>query len=218
MPGSDITGAIFIVCQSKEKFYAINTILYMAFIYLDKAYHRAPISRELNKLGLEQWLVLLIQSIHADARSKSPMCCGYQNLLNRSSVVASVHWPTQSFWQCWWRLELVSSPGPWLYETPKSIWPLHIFYLCAVLAFIVDPLLRPFLALRASVWGGNSAKVLSSSFCRGWGLRGWGRWGWGWCCWGVVVGGGWCWGFGWGVSSRNVIDVLLRCYVKGLTL
>ena len=215
MPGSDITGAIFIVCQSQEKFYAINTILYMAFIYLDKAYHRAPISRELNKLGLEEWLVLLIQS-----RSKSPMCCGHQNLLHRFSVVASVHWPTQSFWQCWWRLKLASSPGPWLYETPKSIWPLHIFYLCIVLAFTVDTLLRPVLALRASVWGGNSAKVLFSSFCRGWGLRRWGRmgWGWGWCCWGVGVGGGWCWGFGWGVSSRNVIDVLLRCYVKGLTL
>ena len=191
MPESDITGAIFIVCQSQEKFYAINTILYMAFIYLDKAYHRAPISRELNKLGLEEWLVLLIQNIHADARSKSPMCCGHQNLLHRFSVVASVHWPTQNFWQCWWRLKLASSPGPWLLETPKSIWPLHIFYLCAVLAFTVEPLLRPVLALRASVWGFSSANVLSSSFCRGVGvaavgavgvgvgvvlLRGWGWW------------------------------------------
>ena len=69
--------------------------------------------------------------------------------------------------------------------------PLHIFYLCAVLAFTVEPLLRPVLALRASVWGGSSAKVLSSSFCRGVGvaavgavgvgvgvvlLRGWGWW------------------------------------------
>ena len=73
MPGHSTTDIIFIVHQLQEKFYAINKTLYMAFVNLEKAFDCVPrrvIWWALHKLGIEEWLVQLIQSIYENARSK----------------------------------------------------------------------------------------------------------------------------------------------------
>ena len=52
--------------------YSFNKTLYMAFVHLEKAFHHVPwhvIWWALRKLGIEEWLVLLIQSLYENARS-----------------------------------------------------------------------------------------------------------------------------------------------------
>ena len=66
MPGCSTTDAISIVCQLQEKFYAVNKILYMAFVDLEKAFDRVArcvIWWALHKLGIDEWLVWSIQRI-----------------------------------------------------------------------------------------------------------------------------------------------------------
>ncbi|HXJ94687.1 MAG TPA: reverse transcriptase domain-containing protein [Terriglobia bacterium] len=69
-PGRGTTDAIFIVRQMQEKFLAKRKELWMAFVDLEKAFDRVP--REvvwwaLRKMGVEEWLVKVIQSMYADA-------------------------------------------------------------------------------------------------------------------------------------------------------
>ena len=64
MPGHSTTQH-HIVCQLQEKSYAINKILYMALVGLEKAFDRVPrrvIWGALHKPGVEEWLVRPIQS------------------------------------------------------------------------------------------------------------------------------------------------------------
>ena len=67
------TDAIFVVRQLQEKYLAVNKRLYMAFVDLEKAFDRVPrkvIWWALRKLGVEEWIVRLVQGMYANARSR----------------------------------------------------------------------------------------------------------------------------------------------------
>ena len=59
--------------QLQEKYLAANKRLYMAFVDLEKAFDRVPrkvIWWALRKLGVEEWIVRLVQGMYANARSR----------------------------------------------------------------------------------------------------------------------------------------------------
>ena len=71
-PGRGTTDAIFVVRQLQEKYLAANKRLCMAFIDLEKAFDRVPwkvIWWALRKLGVEEWIVRLVQVMYANAWS-----------------------------------------------------------------------------------------------------------------------------------------------------
>ena len=73
VPGRGTTDAIFVVRQLQEKYLAVNKRLYMAFVDLEKAFDRVPrkvIWWALRKLGVEEWIVQLVQGMYANARSR----------------------------------------------------------------------------------------------------------------------------------------------------
>ena len=73
------------------KFYAINKTLYMAFVDVEKAFDDVPrcvIWWALCKLSIDEWLVLLIQSMYENARSRMHVGC---NLSEEFSVKVSIH-------------------------------------------------------------------------------------------------------------------------------
>ena len=72
VPGRGTTDAIFVVRQLQEKYLAVNKRLYMPFVDLEKAFDRVPrkvIWWALRKLGVEKWIVWLVQRMYANARS-----------------------------------------------------------------------------------------------------------------------------------------------------
>ena len=72
VPGGGTTDAIFVVRQLQEKYLAANKRLYMAFVDLEKAFDLVPwkvIWWALRKLGVEEWIVRLVQGIYANAGS-----------------------------------------------------------------------------------------------------------------------------------------------------
>ena len=72
VPGRGTTDAIFVVRQLQEKYLAVNKRLYTAFVDLEKAFDRVPrkvIWWALRKLGIEEWIVRLVQGMYANARS-----------------------------------------------------------------------------------------------------------------------------------------------------
>ena len=57
----------------QEKYLAVNKRLFMAFVDLEKAFDRVPrkvIWWALRKLGVEEWIVRLVQGMYANARSR----------------------------------------------------------------------------------------------------------------------------------------------------
>ena len=73
MSGRGTTDAIFIVRQLQEEHLTANKPLYMAFVDLEKAFDRVPLDViwwAMRKLGTEEWLVRLVQSIYTDVRSR----------------------------------------------------------------------------------------------------------------------------------------------------
>ena len=73
VPGRGTTDAIFVVRQLQEKYLAVNKRLYMTFVDLEKAFDRVPqkvIWWALRKLGVEKWIVPLVQGIYAHAPSR----------------------------------------------------------------------------------------------------------------------------------------------------
>ena len=73
VPGRGTTDAIFVVRQLQEKYLAVNKRLYMAFVDLEKAFDHVPrkvIWWALRKLGVEEWIVRLVQGMYANARSR----------------------------------------------------------------------------------------------------------------------------------------------------
>ena len=73
VPGRGTKDAIFVVRQLQEKYLAVNKRLYMAFVDLEKAFDRVPLKViwwALRKLGVEEWIVRLVQGMYANARSQ----------------------------------------------------------------------------------------------------------------------------------------------------
>ena len=57
----------------QEKFRAVNKKLYMAFVDLEKAFDRVPrrvIWWAMRKLGVEEWVIRLVQAMYLNARSR----------------------------------------------------------------------------------------------------------------------------------------------------
>ena len=80
MYGRGTTDAIFIVHQLQEKHLAANKPLYMAFVDLEKAFDRVPrdvIWWAMRKLGIDEWLVRVVQSMYKDVRSRVRVGDGY---------------------------------------------------------------------------------------------------------------------------------------------
>ena len=70
--GRGTTDANFVVRQLQEKYLAANKRFYMAFVDLEKVFDSAPqkvIWWALRKLGVEEWIVRLVQGMYANARS-----------------------------------------------------------------------------------------------------------------------------------------------------
>ena len=64
MSGSGTTDAIFIVHQLQEKHLTANKPVYMAFVDLEKVFDPVPrdvIWWAMHKLGIDEWLVRLVQ-------------------------------------------------------------------------------------------------------------------------------------------------------------
>ena len=73
VPGRGTTDAIFVVRQLQEKYLAANKRLYMAFVDLEKTFDRVPrkiIWWALRKLGVDEWIVRLVQGMYSNARSR----------------------------------------------------------------------------------------------------------------------------------------------------
>ena len=72
VPGRGITDATFVVRQLQEKYLAANKRFYMAFVDLEKVLDQVPqkvIWWAPRKLGVEEWIVRLVQGMYADAGS-----------------------------------------------------------------------------------------------------------------------------------------------------
>ena len=72
MPGCETTRAVFILRQLQKKYSAENKNFYCTFVELELAFD--PVPRDaiwwvLKKLGREEWLVKIVQSMHRKARS-----------------------------------------------------------------------------------------------------------------------------------------------------
>ena len=74
VPGRGTTDAIFVVRQLQEKYIAANKRLYMTFVDLEKALDQVPrkvILWALRKLGVDEWIVRLVQGMYSNARSRA---------------------------------------------------------------------------------------------------------------------------------------------------
>ena len=92
IPGRGTTDAIFVVRQLQEKSLAANKRLYMAFVDLE-AFDRVPrkvIWWALIKLGVDEWIVRLVQGMYANARSRVRVGEGYSEV-NVFEVKVGVH-------------------------------------------------------------------------------------------------------------------------------
>ena len=80
VPSRGTTDAIFVVRQLQEKYLAANKRLYMAFLDLEKAFDRVlwkVIWWALRKLGVEKWIVRLVQGMYANVGSRVHVGEGY---------------------------------------------------------------------------------------------------------------------------------------------
>ena len=80
VPGRGTADAIFVVRQLQEKYLAANKRLYMAFVDLEKAFDRVPrkvIWWALRKLGVDEWIVRLVQGMYSNAKSRVRVGEGY---------------------------------------------------------------------------------------------------------------------------------------------
>ena len=80
VPGRGTTDAIFVVRQLQEKYLSANKRLYKAFVDLEKAFDRVPrkvIWWAIRKLGVDEWIVRLVQGMFSNARSRVRVGEGY---------------------------------------------------------------------------------------------------------------------------------------------
>ena len=71
--GRGTTDAIFIVRQLQEKYLAKNKNLFFAFVDLEKAFDRVfrrVIWWAMRKLGIDEWVVQLVQAMYTNVRSR----------------------------------------------------------------------------------------------------------------------------------------------------
>ena len=80
VPDRGTTDAIFVVRQLQEKYVTAIKRLYMAFVDLENAFDRVPrkvIWWALRKLGVDEWIVWLVQGMYSNARSRVHVGEGY---------------------------------------------------------------------------------------------------------------------------------------------
>ena len=80
VPGRGTTDAVFVVRQLQEMYLGGNKRLYMAIIDFEKTFDRVPrkvIWWALRKLGVDEWLVRLVQGMYFNARSRVRVGEGY---------------------------------------------------------------------------------------------------------------------------------------------
>ena len=80
VPGRGTTDAIFVARQLQKKYLAASKRLYVAFMGIEKAFDRAPrkvIWWALRKLGVEKWIVRLVQGMYSNVRSRVRVGEGY---------------------------------------------------------------------------------------------------------------------------------------------
>ena len=83
VPGRGTTDAILLVRQLLEKYLAMYKRLYIAFEDLEKAFDHVPqrvIWWALRKLSVEEWIVLLVQGMYTNARSRVRVCEGFSRV------------------------------------------------------------------------------------------------------------------------------------------
>ena len=91
MPGKGTSDAIFILRQMQEKYLAKNKQLFFGFVDLEKAFDRVPrevIWWSMRKLGIEEWLIKLVQSMYCNARSRVRVGGAFSDEFN---VTVGVH-------------------------------------------------------------------------------------------------------------------------------
>ena len=86
VPGRGTTDAIFIIRQLQEKFLSRkdlndkNLTLFFAFVDLEKAFDHVPrkvLWWAMRKVGVEEWIVRLVQAMYNNARSQVRVGCEY---------------------------------------------------------------------------------------------------------------------------------------------
>ena len=142
MPERSTTDAIFIVRQLQEKFYAINKTLCMAFVDLEKAFDCVPrrvILWALCKLGIDEWLVRLIQSMYENARSRVRVVCN----LVKSSVWKWAFTKALA-WTPYYSSQFQKPfPKSFVQDVPGKtciIWPGHHHWIAGGIIIEADPL------------------------------------------------------------------------------
>ena len=90
-PGRGTTDAIFILRQLQEKYLAKHKVIYFAFVDLEKAFDRVPrkvIWWALRTVGVDEWIVRVIQSMYDGPTSKIRVNDSYSDNIN---VKVGVH-------------------------------------------------------------------------------------------------------------------------------
>ena len=80
VPGRGTTDAIFVARQLQKKYLAASKRLYVAFMGLEKAFDQVPrkvIWWALRKLGVEKWIVRLVQGMYSNVKSRVRVGEGY---------------------------------------------------------------------------------------------------------------------------------------------
>ena len=80
MPGKGTMDAIFILRQLHEKYIMKKKDMYFIFVDLEKAFDRVPrviLWWSMRKLGVEEWLIQIIQAMYENARSKVRLKTSY---------------------------------------------------------------------------------------------------------------------------------------------
>ena len=106
VPGRGTTDAICIIRQLQEKFLSRkdlndkNLTLFFAFVDLEKAFDRVPrkvLWWAMRKVGVEEWIVHLVQAMYNNARSQVRVGCEYSEEfevgvgVHQGSVLSPLH-------------------------------------------------------------------------------------------------------------------------------
>ena len=83
MPGRGTTDTIFILRHIQEKYIGKNRNLYFAFVDLEKAFDRVPRNVLWWEVGIQEWIVCVVQIMYQNARS----CVRINNLYSDVFIV-----------------------------------------------------------------------------------------------------------------------------------